>query len=1194
MSIPILPSYDCLTLLIDTGADISICKAKAIPKELPIDNSVINEIRGISEHSLTTRGTTNVQFTFPTSNISHKFHIVDNNFPIPADAILGRDFLSKFSCTLDYATWTLTIKSNEEYISLPILQSPTVDVIYIPPRCEIFRKIHSLTQLKEDSVITNREISPGVFVARSIVSKDFPFIQILNTNSKVVTIKNIKLDVTPVNDYNVFDVIDGNINRSHELTSQLNTSDIPGHVKDETINLCKEFSDIFAWDKVLLTANNFYEQNLKVADDKPVYCKNYRTPQAQKAEINKQVTEMLVNGIIEPSTSNYNSPLLLVPKKQPDGQKSWRLVVDFRQLNKKLISDKFPLPRIDDILDQLGRAKWFSIIDLFSGFHQIPLDEQSRDYTSFSTDSGSFRFTRLPFGLSVAPNSFMRMMSIAFAGVTPERAFLYMDDLIVIGCSEKHHLCNLRKVFETCRKYNLKLNPKKSQFFRKEVTFLGHKVTDKGILPDDSKYDMVKNFPRPESADQVKRFVAFCNYYRRFIPDFANISRPLNLLTRKNSSFVWSIECQNAFDNLKNSLVNPPILQYPDYSKPFILSTDASDLACGAVLSQNFDGIELPVAYASKSFTKGESHKATILKELTAIHWAIKHFRCYLYGTKFLVRTDHRPLVYLFTMKDPSSKLTRMRLDLEEYSFDIEYVKGKDNVGPDALSRISLNELKGMQEEKDTILAITRSKTRLLNKNAESGMVVNSKSTPEPRVYETLDNMSILRFANLKFDFKPNNNIIEIFISLSSAHRNLKVTNGEPFLDEVLSQLDKMAGENGITNCKLFLTDNIFKLCTINEFKNMGNRLLNNIKIILCNKPKLITNAKDKQALIEKYHSDPLLGGHCGQKRLLKKLKSNYHWKRMSKDVAVFVKQCHKCQINKVRFRNTEPLCITDTPQKAFDIVSIDTIGPFTRSSNGNAYAVTIQCELTKYIVMLPIPNKEAETVSKAIFEKFVLIYGPMREVRTDLGTEYMNQILSNILQLLSISHKTSTAYHSQTIGGCERNHRVFNEFVRMYINETRDDWDVWSQYYSFCYNTTPSSYHNYTPFELVFGKKVLLPDTFEEMRVDPCYNIDAYDQELRFRLQVAHQRARNYILQQKTKRKIHYDKDATELQILVGNKVLVTNENRNKLDAWYKGPYVVTNIEGVNCTLKAENNKSITVHKNRLKLYNTLMANKT
>jgi len=187
------------------------------------------------------------------------------------------------------------------------------------------------------------------------------------------------------------------------------------------------------------------------------------------------------------------------------------------KLTKKILSDKFPLPRIDDILDQLGRAKCFLYLDLMSGFHQIELEETSRNITSFSTNNGSYRFTRLPYGLKIAANSFQRMMTIAFSGIEPSEAFLFMDDLIVIGCSEKHMIKHLTNGFDLCRKHNLKLHPEKCTFFRHEVTFLGHKCTDKGILPDNKKYDVLEKYTVPTDADSAKRFVAFCNYYRRFI-----------------------------------------------------------------------------------------------------------------------------------------------------------------------------------------------------------------------------------------------------------------------------------------------------------------------------------------------------------------------------------------------------------------------------------------------------------------------------------------------------------------------------------------------------------------------------------------------------------------------------------------------------------------------------------------------------
>lgn len=324
-------------------------------------------------------------------------------------------------------------------------------------------------------------------------------------------------------------------------------------------------------------------------------------------------------------------------------------------------------------------------MDLQSGYHQILLNENSRHFTAFSTDSGFYQWKVLPFGLNIAPGSFSRMMAIAFAGLKPHQAFTYMDDLIGIGFTENQHINNLRRVFQVCRDVNLKLNPNKCEFFKHEVYFLGHKCTQNGLLPDEKKTSAMLNYERPRDKDAVKRFVAFANYYRRFIKNFADIARPLSSLTRKKIEFVWNEECEIAFQKLKNSLISAKLLAYPDFEKEFKVTVDAIQYACGSVLSQLIDGADRPIQYISKPI---------IEKELLAIHFAITVFRPYLYGQKFTVFSDHKPLIYLYSLKNPASELTRIRLDLKEYDFVIHHIKGKDNVVADALSRISISELK--------------------------------------------------------------------------------------------------------------------------------------------------------------------------------------------------------------------------------------------------------------------------------------------------------------------------------------------------------------------------------------------------------------------------------------------------------------------------------------------------------------------
>lgn len=316
------------------------------------------------------------------------------------------------------------------------------------------------------------------------------------------------------------------------------------------------------------------------------------------------------NDFIEPCASNYNSPLILVPKKSEDGTRKWRMCLDYRAVNKKLVADKFPLPRIDDILDNLGRAVLFSVMDLYSGFHQVPLDRDSRDITAFSTEDGSYMWKVLPFGINVSPNSFIH----SFTGISPEKLFIYIDDIIVFGKSEQDHLNNIAETMNQCRERNLKLNPEKCKFFRTEVLFLGHLCTANGIKPDPSKYSTIEKYPTPTDSDAVSRFVAMANYYRKFIPNMSTIAIPLNQLTKKNAVFKWNKEHEEAFNKIKSTLCNPKILAYPDYKQQFTLTVDASKLGCGAVLPQN----ENPIAFASKSFTRAESNKPTIKQELIA------------------------------------------------------------------------------------------------------------------------------------------------------------------------------------------------------------------------------------------------------------------------------------------------------------------------------------------------------------------------------------------------------------------------------------------------------------------------------------------------------------------------------------------------------------------------------------------------
>ncbi|CAK9832809.1 Retrovirus-related Pol polyprotein from transposon 297 [Anthophora retusa] len=451
--------------------------------------------------------------------------------------------------------------------------------------------------------------------------------------------------------------------------------------------LIAEHSDIFHIPGEYLGKTSAVTHKIPTTDQRPIHVKQYRYPPIHKEEIDRQMKELLESDIVSPSTSPYNSPLLIVPKKSDEqGKKKWRMVIDYRSLNEKTIADAYPLQSIVEILDQLGSAKYFSTFDLASGFHQIVAD-QDAPKTAFSTPYGHYQFNRMPFGLRNAPSTFQRLMDSVLSGLQGNEMFVYLDDIVIYASSMTEHNIKFRKLADRLRRANLKLQPDKCEFLRTEVAYLGHVIGHDGVKPDPRNVEAVRAFPVPKTTKNIKQFLGLAGYYRRFIPKFSHIAKPLTTLLKKDAKFEWRTEQERSFNTLKEMLCTEPILQYPDFTKPFIVTTDASGHAVGAVLSQGKIGRDLPIAYASRLLNATESNYAVIEKECLAIMYVVQHFRPYLYGREFTLVTDHRPLVWMHNVKDPSSRLVRWRLKLAEFEYRVIYKEGKANMNTDALSR---------------------------------------------------------------------------------------------------------------------------------------------------------------------------------------------------------------------------------------------------------------------------------------------------------------------------------------------------------------------------------------------------------------------------------------------------------------------------------------------------------------------------
>ena len=342
-------------------------------------------------------------------------------------------------------------------------------------------------------------------------------------------------------------------------------------------------------------------------------------------------------------------------------------MIDFRKVNEITDHDAYPLPMIEDILEHLGNAKFFYAFDLRAGFHHIPMEEESKRFTAFSTPEGHFEFERMPFGLKNAPATFQRMMDNALRGLNGKIFMVYLDDIVVLGSTVEEHNQNLVTLFERLRQTGLKLQPDKCEYLKSELEYLGHVITKDGVKPNSAKLQAVVEFRIPKSATEVKSFLGLSGYYRNFIKNYSTIAKPLTELTKISNTFMWTSECQGAFDKLKNALCSAPVLRYPDFEKEFVLTTDASNVGLGAILSQ--DGH--PCCYIPRTLNNPELSYTTTEKEMLAIVWAVKRLRQYLLGRKFQILTDHQALTWLFSVKDPSSRLMRWRLKMEEYKYKV-------------------------------------------------------------------------------------------------------------------------------------------------------------------------------------------------------------------------------------------------------------------------------------------------------------------------------------------------------------------------------------------------------------------------------------------------------------------------------------------------------------------------------------------
>lgn len=425
-------------------------------------------------------------------------------------------------------------------------------------------------------------------------------------------------------------------------------------------------------------------EHVIVTHSQPIKQRYYRVNPIVQKQIDAELDEMLALGVVEPSNSPWSSPILLVKKK--DG--AYRFCVDFRKLNAVTVRDSYPLPLVADTLDKLREAKYLSSLDVKSAYWQVPMAENSKQYTAFTVPNrGLFQFRRMPFGLHNAPATWQRLIDNVLGHDLEPHVFVYLDDVVIVTQTFEKHLSVLEEVFRRLREAKISVSWEKCQFCRSEMKYLGYVVDKNGLHVDPDKVKAMLELPIPTNVSEVRRIVGTFSWYRRFVPEFSSIVAPITGLLKKNRKFIWTDECENSFRRIKECLISAPILSCPDYTLPFVVQTDASGFGIGACLTQPHPEGDKVISYISRSLTRQEQKFSTTERECLAVVWAVEKLRPYLDAVPFTVVTDHYSLLWLQNLKDLNGRLSRWAVRLQQFDFKVIHRKGKDNVVPDTLSR---------------------------------------------------------------------------------------------------------------------------------------------------------------------------------------------------------------------------------------------------------------------------------------------------------------------------------------------------------------------------------------------------------------------------------------------------------------------------------------------------------------------------
>ena len=994
----------------------------------------------------------------------------------------------------------------------------------------------------------------------------------LTTNTVVISPKAILCELQPVK----IDRSSCEDNKEKHQTSENILEEIhietnlPEDQEAQIKELIMKHKDIFSKDDTDIGLCEGVKHRIDLLDETPFKQRHRRIPPHMIDELRDHLEQLLASGVIRRSKSPWCSNVVLVRKKTG----KLRMCIDYRMLNEKTIKDSYALPRIEEVFDVLHGAKVFSVIDMKSGYHQVEMEEEHKDRTAFTVGPlGFFEYIRMPFGLSNSPSTYQRLMEDCLGDYNMKICVIYLDDLIIFADSFEQHLERLDMILTRLRECQLKLSAEKCFLIQKRVKFLGHVVSEYGIETDPDKIEKVKNWPIPDNSDELRSFLAFAGYYRRFVKDFSKITRPLSDLlppttkkrnrAKEQKEWSWTEKEQEVFDQLKSMLTSPPILSFPNFEEPFELHTDAFTKGLGAVLYNIQESQKKVVAYASRSLSKSEKNYSVYKLEHVALKWSItEKFSDYLLGKQFTVLTSNYPLTYVLTSAKLDATGQRWASALGQYNFNILNRPGIKNQDADGMSRYPYEKLKDDQIKIDDniVKAICCSMTAI------------------PPYVETLPNMNINIIQATETPGQP---MAQIEV------REIRKQQRE---DKIIGKWVRAVMDKKMPNKKIHLTKD-----DLNMKKNFDN-----LKMI---RGLLYRVIKDKEETInqlimpECYRNNILQGihnelGHPGKDRTLSLLRERYFWPWMNASVDNWVTKCDRCLRRKTstNIRAEMTSIVTTYP---LELVSMDylTLEP---SKGGQSNILVITDHFTKYAIAVPTHNQTAKTTADAFYDNFAVHYGIPTRIHSDQGANFESDLIKELCNLTGMTKSKTTAYHPMGNGCTERWNRTLLDMLGTLETDKKANWKKYIPSLAHAYNCTKHESTKFAPFELMFGRKPKLPidSVFENTYVTSTMskNTKEYIFELKDKMKATQEIVQEHSNIARQKQKQQFDKKAKASKIDIGDKVLVkilAFEGKHKIaDKFEQDVYEVVEQQRPNIPVfrvRSNNGVEKVLHRNHL-----------